>query len=188
MELSHSASLYFYNKTDYICEPEKEKATQIAIDKCTSYITLLENYDEWKKLVRNYNKYIPIKHRKKDCSRYEWHKEVDRAKKKLNFISTEASIEDIISTAYNDSFYRESFQYYPIEYPQIFKIQLTVNNINKIFENKDSAINYFENLPETCILGVQGDEKPSWKEISNNLTKFFEDNPHGLIWVTNDVY
>lgn len=183
--MSTFAKPYFYNTSDNISEAEEEMIIAKAIDKCEEYLKLLENYDEWKQLVKNYNKFITIKHRKQDYSRFAWHKEVKRANDKLAKITLGEDINEIISTAYNDSFVKEGITYYPVDYPQIFKLQPDKYSINEIFENYESAIKYFENLSENTIFKVQSDDKLDWKELCNNLSKFYEDYPHGLIWLTN---
>lgn len=180
------AKPYFYNVIDEISDEELKIASDIANKKINDFYEIISDYESWKKLTKDYNKLIRDKNRKLETSRYEWHQQYEVfIKRKKDFEN--ASNSDIISAAYNDAFYHNEKLYYPVNYPQIFRVALALNSVNQIISSEDEAIKYLENLPETCILGATDEDHIEYKEVIENIASFFDKYNKGLLFISNGV-
>ena len=169
---------YFYNNASEVTEEELLEIQKKALERYEYFHEKLENYETWRKLVKDYNKFELIKHRKREYSRFAWHKECEALEGLYNKID-ELDKDTIISTAYVDAFWYTNNFYYPIDFPQIFKVE----GSPKILTDYENFSNYLENLEENSIFNFVDEENITLKEVKDSVSEFFSKYPKGVVFM-----
>lgn len=171
---------FYYNNITELTEEEINSLQEKAFKILESYVMMVEDYETWKKSIKDYNKFQEHKHRKLDYSRYYWHKECEKVEK-LHEEIEEKLLQTIILTVFPDAFTYNESTYYPVDYPQIFRLKW----FPKIFKNYEEFSKDLDNLEKQNIFGFEDKEEISFKEIKDSVANFFEKFPKGIMFISN---
>jgi hypothetical protein len=180
------AKIYYYNDVDHML-PFDKKDTKIRAKKALeSVLSTIKDYDKWKMSVKAFNKFITVKFKKLDYSRYAHKKEINRIINKLQELTETNDMHKYVQIAYPDAFYHDNIHYYPVDFPQKFKLK-SDNILTKVLHSKEEAIKYFENWENNDILDVDTSELISYKVVSEDISEFFTRYKDGVIYITNEI-
>lgn len=175
---------FYYNIIDNFPVEEINSLQEKAYGVLEPYKEMLDNYEVWKKSIKDYNKFQQFKHRKLDYSRFAWHKEVEKLEKLYDKVD-QKHLQTLITTVFDDAFEYLGNIYYPVDFPQIFNIEMLpgiFENYKEFSEKIDLDFNIHNH-----IFKIDSEDKISVREIKNSVAEFFDKYPQGLLFLSEKI-